>query len=315
MGSRAHGTWAKLYADVWVHTKTATLARALEALGVPPRWSRDVAVGQLHRLACGLADLTDDGAVGHLAPQEFCSLIGWTDHRNADSVLAAWLSSGFIDNPGAPGATLHGFDEFFGELIRKRANKQAQRERQTGGDMAVTWRRRSPPKTVTVTDVSPHKSESESEQLPSVAPPNPPVPDRPAHGGAEEVADAWAAACPDLEQPTRPLARGIRAKLQAAWKRETGRDWPATFAEVAASEFLSGRAPGRNGGEPFRAAITWCTGPENLAKIDAGQYRSGRASVAAPSKTAALYRDAAAILERSRREQHPDHSTTNHLPA
>src|SRR5688572_27007696 len=123
MGSRAHGTWARLYADVWSHPKTMALAAALEAIGVPRRWSVREAVGQLHQLACGLADQTNDGRVGHLAPRAFCALTGWDDHRKADAVLAAWMGSGFIDNPGTDSAALHGFHEMFAELLRKRTTR------------------------------------------------------------------------------------------------------------------------------------------------------------------------------------------------
>lgn len=184
MGGRTHGTWAKVYADVWVHPKTTKLARDLEALGVPARWSRDVAVGQLHRLACALAALTDDGAVGQLAPQEFCSLIGWSDHRKADSVLAAWLSSGFIDNPGTQGATLHGFDEFFGELVRKRAARRARNVRPVSGQRPPDGRTLAAGRPT----VGPHKSESENY------PPNPLA----REGGAPPAAG------PDGPPPSRP---------------------------------------------------------------------------------------------------------------
>lgn len=278
MGSRAHGTWAKLYADVWTHHKTAALARALEAIGVPRRWSLAVAVGQLHRLACGLAAQTDDGRLGHLAPQAFCALAGWDDHRKADAVLAAWMSSGFIDDPGTDRARLHGFDELFGELVRKRSARQAAKVRPSGGQRPA---------------IGQPKIEIESKTLPSVEPPNPPAPDR-----TEALADLWAEVCPDLEQPRRPLAKGIRSKLVAALKREAGRDWRATFEDVAASDFLSGRKPNRDGSEPFRAALTWVIGPENLAKIDAGQYRTNGATARAPSRTATLAADAQAIYER-----------------
>lgn len=305
MGGRGHGTWARLYADVWFHAKTSKVAAALVALGVPERWSLDVAVGQLHRLACGLADTTDDGGIGHLTPHAFCDLIRWTDYRRAGAVHAAWMASGFIDGAGTPGARLHGFDEMFGELLRKRTDKHLSRERERrakcrtklGGSWAEVGR-------PTGAHVSPNNAdvdlfESESETLPSVEPPNPPARDHPRKAGPDHLADAWAERCPDLAQPRRPLAPGLRAKLAAAWKREAGRDWPATFAEVATSDFLSGRKPGRDGAEPFRAALTWVIGPENLAKIDAGQYRNGGAA-RAPSRTATLANDAQAIYERAR---------------
>jgi len=285
MGSRAHGTWARLYADVWDHPKTAALARALEALGVDPDWSLDVAVGQLHRLACRLADTTDDGKLGHHAPRAFCRLIAWPHSRKVDAVHAAWMSSGFIDNPGTPEASLHGFDEMFGELVRKRNNKRAQRQRD--GHRHVTGM--SPPEPVTVTALSPHKIEIESKttSLRSVDPPPPTgsglTPD--------DLADIWGDRCPTMSQPDRPLAAGVRKQLAAALKREGKRDWYAAFARIGASPKLRGeeydwQCPG----------ILWAVGVKNLAALDAGQHDPKTNQV--QSRTASLANRAQALFQR-----------------
>lgn len=268
MGTRGHGTWAKLYADVWGHPKTMALARALEAIGVPRRWSIREAVGQLHQLACGLADQTDDGLIGHLAPRAFCALTGWDDHRKADAVLAAWMSSGFIDNPGTKDAKLHGFDELFGELVRKRSARRAAIGRTKSGHQADNGR----PKSGLRPAVGPHKSESETELHPSGVSPLPltgsgAAPDGAASLSPDGLATLWGEICPTLAQPARPLSEGIREGLRKALKRQKHRDWRATFGRIAASPKLLGQeydwcCPG----------ILWAVGPKNLAALDAGQH-------------------------------------------
>jgi hypothetical protein len=41
---------------------------------------------------------------------------------------------------------------------------------------------------------------------------------------------------------------------------------------VRESEFLTGRAPGRNGGAPFVASLPWLLKAENFAKAIEGTY-------------------------------------------
>lgn len=51
--------------------------------------------------------------------------------------------------------------------------------------------------------------------------------------------------------------------------------WSNLFAEVAKSQFLTGKIPGQNGKRPFRADLEWATGPVNLGKILSGKYDDG----------------------------------------
>jgi len=48
--------------------------------------------------------------------------------------------------------------------------------------------------------------------------------------------------------------------------------WMSLFTEVGKSRFLTGQIPPTNGRPPFRASLWWATGPENVAKILAGNY-------------------------------------------
>ncbi len=201
MGSRAHGTWARLYADVWGHEKTHRLADALVRLAaVPRRWAVREAVGQLHQLACNLADKSTDGRIGHLAPREFCNWAGWDDRKKTDSVLAAWMSSGFIDNPDTPDARLHGFQEMFGELLRKRGAKHLERERvRSEKNRESSYKKQklgaqqppNPRPTKAKIRVLESESESNTPLLPTVGVDSPPaLPPAPTKGAI----DAWNAA-------------------------------------------------------------------------------------------------------------------------
>jgi len=48
--------------------------------------------------------------------------------------------------------------------------------------------------------------------------------------------------------------------------------WRRYFGYVAQSEFLTGRAPGREGGVPFVATLEWLIRPKNFAKVVEGNY-------------------------------------------
>jgi hypothetical protein len=52
-----------------------------------------------------------------------------------------------------------------------------------------------------------------------------------------------------------------------------GVEWFSWFFDrCAASKFLTGRRPGRNGGKPWRASLLWLMNPENFAKVIEGNY-------------------------------------------
>lgn len=131
MGTKGHGTYARLYGDVWTHPKTLRLADALEKLGVPPRYAVREAVGQLHELLVWCLGNADDGEIGHLRPAMFARVVGWTDAGKADALLTAWKASGFLEDAAQgslSGCRLHDFEECAGDIIAKR---RARREAKT----------------------------------------------------------------------------------------------------------------------------------------------------------------------------------------
>lgn len=119
MGSKSHGTWAQFHEDIHDHPKTVAIAAALVKLGVPEAWSADVAVAQLHRLACWAIRDGNDGRVGHLTATRFAMILRWP-RGGAERLLAAWNASGFFDDAGTPTARIHDFGDYFWHILRKR---------------------------------------------------------------------------------------------------------------------------------------------------------------------------------------------------
>lgn len=304
MGTKGHGTYAKLFRDVWTHPKTFRLARSIAALGYPERAAKREAVGQLHELLCWCIAQSDDGQVGHLPAAEFARIVGWDDPRRAQQLFAAWVDSGFLDVHGDGDIRVHDFTDAAADLLRKRANR-----RPSSGGASDDDDAERPPDGRRVAAQRPPDgrpldgpraragsgsgSGSGSGRPPSEVSPLPPGEEAPPEGPPERIADAWAEACPHLPQPDRPLAPGIRAKLVAVAKRERARDWGATFGRVSASGFLSGRK------KDWRADLLWCVGPENLAKLDAGAY-DDHAAAAAPPPNRRATQLAGAAAEASR---------------
>lgn len=328
MGTRGHGTYAKLYRDVWTHRKTIALAGALVDLGVPNAYAKREAVGQLHELLCWCIAESDDGQVGHLGAEDFARIVGWRGPpKTHERLWMAWRASGFLDvvvtaGHGPADVRVHDLREAAGDLFRKRderrtlgvqsgdgdAGQSPPNGRPPGAQRPPTWRTAGALARAFGSG-SGNGSGNGRESTPPPPAPNPvavsapadavaesvPEPPEP-HGGAERIADAWAEACPDLPQPDRPLAIGVRAKLAAAAKRERGRAWPETFRRVAASAFLTGKKT------DFRASVIWAVGIENLAKIDAGQYDDGPGARPRETATRTRNREAMALL-------HPEAAT------
>ena len=78
--------------------------------------------------------------------------------------------------------------------------------------------------------------------------------------------------------PTLPrvekLTETRRGYLRQRWSEDlpTLEAWGNYFADVARSEFLTGKAQGRDGKPPFRATLEWLTRPGNFAKVAEGNY-------------------------------------------
>lgn len=110
-----------------------------------------------------------------------------------------------------------------------------------------------------------------------------PVPAKPA---AKESTSCPAQAITDLFNqiltPTLPavviLNSDRKAKLKSRWTESPVHQsldfWRDYFETVSSSDFLMGRAPGKNGGKPFRATFDWLICPSNFVKVVEGNYHA-----------------------------------------
>lgn len=80
---------------------------------------------------------------------------------------------------------------------------------------------------------------------------------------------------PELPQ-VREWAETSRRMLVLRWREKKERQnldwWREYFLKVKASDFLTGKTEGRNGGSPFLASLEWLVRPTNLAKVLNGNY-------------------------------------------
>lgn len=80
---------------------------------------------------------------------------------------------------------------------------------------------------------------------------------------------------PELPQ-VREWAETSRKMLVTRWREKKERQcldwWREYFLKVKASDFLTGKTDGRNGGSPFLASLEWLVRPTNLAKVLNGNY-------------------------------------------
>lgn len=79
--------------------------------------------------------------------------------------------------------------------------------------------------------------------------------------------------------PTVVLVSEARKKqLRARWNQSDVHQslefWTEYFAAVAESDFLMGRAAGKQGGAPFRATFDWLIAPSNFVKVVEGNYHA-----------------------------------------
>jgi hypothetical protein len=89
----------------------------------------------------------------------------------------------------------------------------------------------------------------------------------------QAILDMWATACPALPQPQFPTEarkRNLRSfYVRVGERAQEPQEWLQwLFQQVAASDFLSGRAT------KWRADLWWVIKPENLAKIVDGNYNN-----------------------------------------
>lgn len=85
-----------------------------------------------------------------------------------------------------------------------------------------------------------------------------------------------------LLTPTLPavvlVSEARKKQVRSRWNQSDVHQsldfWTEYFATVAQSDFLMGRATGKNGGAPFRASFDWLIAPGNFVKVVEGNYNA-----------------------------------------
>ncbi len=279
------GEWLKF--DCSLPEKPETLAITV-AMG----WDDpDLTVGKLMRLFRWFDQHTVDGNAGGVTPALLDRLIG------APGFVQAVSKSGWLVVSDT-GLTLHNFDRHNGVTAKTRAQtaKRVANYRASDGSndgsnaggvtdaLAREEKRREDLNTATSIEVARARRPDEpqlalvegGQEKPWAPPPCPHL----------EVLALWAEVLPALPQHEPAQWKGSRADhLRARW-RETAEDkrWPdqaaglayfrKLFVYVGKSQFLTGRAPTREGKRPFFVELEWLVKPMSWAKLIEGKYHS-----------------------------------------
>lgn len=88
-----------------------------------------------------------------------------------------------------------------------------------------------------------------------------------------QIVDLYHAKLPMLRKVEK-ITDARRGNIQQRWREDlpTLDAWGRYFDDVAASPFLTGRVPGRDGKPPFRADLEWLCRPGSFAKVAEGKY-------------------------------------------
>ena len=94
---------------------------------------------------------------------------------------------------------------------------------------------------------------------------------------------AWNRLCPTMRK-IQALAGSRMKSARSRWKElgATLPDWEAFCQRIEASDFLSGRQPGK-GGRTFTADFDWCIMPANAIKIREGKYDNVKEKTPTPN--------------------------------
>ena len=94
---------------------------------------------------------------------------------------------------------------------------------------------------------------------------------------AQAIVEIFHKALPEL--PSVAILTDTRRKhLQSRWRESPVHQdlqfWVDYFTHVRNSQFLMGKASGRDGGKPFRATFDWLIAPSNFVKVIEGNYNA-----------------------------------------
>lgn len=89
----------------------------------------------------------------------------------------------------------------------------------------------------------------------------------------EEILNLYHQSLPELPRCIK-LTKQRKGYIRQRWQEDFPDldSWETFFGYVRQSKFLMGKAPPRNGGEPFRATLDWLCKPENCVKVVEKKY-------------------------------------------
>lgn len=93
----------------------------------------------------------------------------------------------------------------------------------------------------------------------------------------KDILDLWNQQCEKSKglQPARGLSSSrLAAIARLVEEMPNQQDWVDYFSKVGKSKFLTGKVPGKNGGDPFRANLDFVLHQGNFLKIVEGFYSS-----------------------------------------
>ncbi len=110
-------TWIKSHTSIRLHPKVTRLRTELSI-------SRPAAVGHLHLLWHWVLEYAPDGDLSRYSAAEIAEAAEWQASA-ADEFVAALVACGWLDRDDSGQLRVHGWQEYAGELLRRRSSSSA----------------------------------------------------------------------------------------------------------------------------------------------------------------------------------------------
>lgn len=296
--TKTRGTWIKLHEDIHRHPKTIAfadhLANGCSQFGaLPAPFRRAWCAAAIHKLACWCLRESDEGRLDHLHEDLLSGLVEFPYVEQASALWSALLASGFVDQHECGAVTLHEFEAYAKEVLRKRKSATANATSLKGASSSGAFsapltengKRKAEDGSTTKTPLPPKQAQDREE---GTSGKQEQASTKEAQGSADkpdpgELIALWEEVGPDCTEHRLQRASGgveageVKPEVRRAVAKALGRKadlewWREVFAACRDSDFLAGRKT------DFAATLFWAVGPRNVEKIRAGEYGNrGRA--------------------------------------
>lgn len=259
--------WIESNQEIGRHPKTKKLARCLQ-ISLPE------AVGHLHYLWWWALDFADDGNLTRYEPADIADAVMW--EGNAEELVAALTTAGFIENRPEGGLFIHDWDEYAGKLIdRRRAEARRKSEKRAADRTASAGHPQDVPRTaerVQSNSTVPNSTVPNTTEQDTTEPDSTEEAEgRPAPVPYKRIKALFNSICVSYPQ-VKELNEARKRTIAVHWKK--GRDLAAfedIFARAEASPFMKGENDRK-----WRANFDWIIKPANWTKIAEGNYDGDR---------------------------------------